>query len=67
MGPYSEQRQLERAQTLERILSQDLTDEARQMWTRHLRNLSRSEAQYNYRVRELYTQVKYHRTRGWLK
>lgn len=67
MGPYSEQRQLERATTIQRILSQDLTDEARQMWTHHLRNLARSEAQYNHRVRELYTQVKYHRTRGWLK
>ena len=54
MGPYSEELQAQRARSVQRILAQDLTEDARRIWTNHLRNLARTESQYNARVRMLY-------------
>lgn len=67
MGPYSEERQLRRAAAIQRVLDQpDLNPEARRIWTNHLRGLSRSEEQYNARVKALYTEMRNRYTENWL-
>jgi len=67
MGPYSEQRQLERAQAIQRVLDNpSLPDDARLMWERHLDCLSRNEETYNYRVRTLWTHIVNRHTQEWI-
>lgn len=58
MGPYSEERQFQRADAIASLLKQELPDTARAMWEGHLRNLARNETQYNYRVAEVYRNIK---------
>jgi hypothetical protein len=58
MGPYSEERQYQRAESIARLLESDLTDDARIIWQRHLQNLATTETQYNYRVKEIYSKMK---------
>jgi len=58
MGPYSEQKQLQRAESLTALLrNPDLPEDTRRIWENHLANLSRNEATYNYRVREVYSKL----------
>lgn len=67
MGPWSEERQFERAQAIARVLQDpELNEEARRIWENHLRGLSRSEAQYNARVRQIYTEMRNRHTRSWM-
>lgn len=67
MGPWNEERQLERAAALERLLANpNLNAEARRIWTNHLRGLSRSEAQYNARIVKLYTDMRNRYTEKWI-
>ena len=67
MGPWSEERQYQRAQAIARVLAQpDLDEDMRRIWDNHLRNLSRSEAQYNARVRQIYTEMRNRHTRSWM-
>ena len=67
MGPWSEERQFERAQAIARVLQHpDLNEDARRIWENHLRGLSRSEAQYNARVRQIYTEMRNRYTENWL-
>lgn len=68
MGPYSERRQLKRAEAVYNLLQQDnLSPWARQYWNTVLKRLSKSEAQYNHRVVETYTEMRNRYTKGWLK
>ena len=56
MGPYSEERQYQRADSIVRLLAQkDLPNTTRALWQNHLANLARNETQYNFRVREIYS------------
>lgn len=65
MGPYSEQRQLERAEAVARMLKQPhLNEWARNYWSKVAMNLAQNEAQYNARVVGFYTSIK--PTRNWL-
>jgi len=67
MGPYSEQRQLERAEAVARLLAQPNLDEwARNYWTKVAMNLSQNEEQYNARVVHLYNKIRNNHTRKWL-
>ena len=67
MGPYSEERQYERAQAIARLLSDpNLNDEVRIIWERHLANLSRDESQYNSRVKQIYTEMRNRYTEKWI-
>lgn len=66
MGPYSDERQYQRAQAICRVLEQDLTDDARRIWEQHLRGLSRSEEQYNARVKMIWTNIRNRYTGAWL-
>ena len=58
MGPYSEEKQYQRAAAICRLLEHDLPADTRAIWESHLRNLSRSEATYNFRVKEIYSKLK---------
>ena len=67
MGPWSEERQTQRAAAIQRLLDDsNLSQDARRIWENHQRRLSRSEAQYNARVREVYTEMRNRYTREWL-
>jgi hypothetical protein len=67
MGPYSEERQLERAAAVARILDDpNLTEWARNYWTKVAMTLSMNEEQYNARVVALYTAIRNRYTQEWL-
>lgn len=68
MGPYSEEKQYERAVAIMRLLDRnpDLDPEMKAIWEGHLRNLSRNEATYNFRVKEIYTKMRDRYTKEWM-
>jgi len=67
MGPWSEETQYRRAQSIARVLADpQLTQDARRIWENHLRGLSRSEEQYNARVRSVFTEIRNRQTQEWL-
>jgi len=67
MGPYSEQRQLERARAVARLLSDpNLNDWAKNYWSNVAANLSKSEEQYNSRVVGIYNEIRNQYTKEWL-
>jgi hypothetical protein len=55
MGPYSEEKQMERALAVQRILSDpNLNEWSRNYWTKVAMTLSLNEEQYNARVKNTY-------------
>ena len=60
MGPYSEEKQWERAGAIKRLLENNpqLDDYMKSIWQRKLRELALSEDEYNLRVREIFARVK---------
>ncbi len=56
MGPFSEEKQIQRADAIGRLLrdNPDLDPLYKAVWERHLKNLSYNEAQYNDRVKNIY-------------
>jgi hypothetical protein len=59
MGPYSEEKQYQRAEAIVALLENpNLPSETRAIWQNHLANLSRSESTYNWRVKEIYSKLK---------
>jgi len=67
MGPYSEERQRQRAAAIQRLLDNPTLDpEARRIWTNIQRRLSRSEEQYNARVVKMYNDMRTRYTKEWL-
>ena len=59
MGPYSEERQYQRATAIKRLLDTNpqLDAVTRAMWEGHLRNLSHNEETYNWRVKTIYSKL----------
>ena len=57
MGPYSEQKQIERAASIQRLLetTPNLSERTRCMWQKHLKDLAVSEEEYNARVKAIYS------------
>lgn len=56
MGPFNEQRQQRRAETVAELLAQPgLSIWAEQYWLRVLAELARNEETYNYRVKTIYS------------
>lgn len=57
MGPYSEARQYQRAEAIQRLLDNnpDLDPLYKAMWQKHLNNLALNETTYNYRVNHVYS------------
>ena len=68
MGPYSEDRQCQRAAAIQRLLDTNpqLDDVVRAMWQRKLSELSFNEATYNYRVKTVFTEMRNKQTKGWM-
>lgn len=67
MGPYSEQRQIERAEAVAKVLADpNLNEWARNYWQRVAQNLSMSEEQYNARVVALFNGMRNERTKRWM-
>lgn len=67
MGPWSEERQYQRAQAIARVLADpNLNEDARRIWENHLKNLSRNEDQYNARVRQIWTEMRNRYTEKWI-
>lgn len=59
MGPYSEEKQFDRAMAISNLLENpDLPTETRAMWQNHLANIARNETTYNWRVKEIYSRMK---------
>ena len=55
MGPYSEKKQLERAESVKKLLEQkNMSEWARTFWTKVLRDLAFDEFTYNHRVVNAY-------------
>jgi hypothetical protein len=59
MGPYSEEKQYQRAESIAGLLerSPDLSDHVRSIWLNHLANIARNETTYNWRVKEIYSKL----------
>ena len=59
MGPYSEDRQFQRATAIKRLLENnpDLDPLYQAMWKKHLNNLALNETTYNYRVKAIYSNM----------
>jgi len=57
MGPFSEQKQIERADSIQRLLDSNpqLDDHMKGIWLKHQRNLCLNEDEYNKRVKDIYT------------
>ena len=56
MGPFSEERQIQRADAIGRLLRDNLDIDPlyKSIWERHLKNLAYNETTYNERVRNIY-------------
>lgn len=67
MGPYSEQRQLERrAAVLQLLQRDDLTEWARNYWSTVYDTIAMTEERYNARVVTLYTEIRKKAMRDWI-
>lgn len=60
MGPFSEEKQYQRASAIARLLEQNpnLSPETKAMWQRHMNNLSFNEETYNFRVKTVYSKMR---------
>jgi len=60
MGPYSEEKQIERAGAIKRLLNDNpnLDPVYRAAWQRHANNLAITEDEYNARVKAIYSNMK---------
>ena len=67
MGPYSEEKQFQRAKSIQRLLDENpkLDPLYREIWQKHLLNLALNETTYNYRVKNIYENMK-PQNRGWI-
>lgn len=60
MGPYSEEKQYQRAASIKRLLDTNpqLDELTRAMWEQKARNLAMTEERYNARVKEIFSNIK---------
>jgi len=60
MGPFSEQKQIERADSIQRLLDSNpqLDDHMKGIWLKHQRNLCLNEDEYNARVKAIFSNMK---------
>jgi len=59
MGPYSEDKQFQRAEAIKHLLENNpqLPDDYKSIWRKHLSNLALNETTYNYRVKAIYSNM----------
>jgi len=67
MGPFSEQKQLERADSIKRLLETNpqMDDYMKSIWKKHAMNITFNEEEYNRRVKTIYCQLQ-PRNKGWV-
>lgn len=67
MGPYSEDKQLQRAESIQRLLDNNpqIDPAYRAMWQKHLINIANNETTYNYRVKHVYSLLQ-PKNKGWV-
>ena len=59
MGPYSEELQQKRRNSLKLILADPkISKDMKRIWKQHLNNLAVDETEYNKRVKEVYENVR---------
>lgn len=59
MGPYSEELQQKRRNSLKLILADpNISKDMKRIWKQHLNNLAVDENEYNKRVKEIYENVR---------
>lgn len=59
MGPYSEELQQKRRNSLKLILADpNISKDMKRIWKQHLNNLAVDETEYNKRVKEVYENVR---------
>tara|TARA_B100001057_G_scaffold306455_1_gene306585 strand:+ start:3983 stop:4189 length:207 start_codon:yes stop_codon:yes gene_type:complete len=60
MGPYSEDKQFQRATSIARLLDDNpkMDPLYRAIWKKHLLNLALNETTYNYRVKNIYSNMR---------
>lgn len=60
MGPYSEERQFQRAESIKALLDNNpqLDPLYKAMWEKKLKNLALNESHYNFRVKKIYQKLK---------
>ena len=60
MGPFSEEKQYQRAKAIEGLLERNpqMDELTTAMWQSKLKNLSLTEERYNARVRSIFEQIK---------
>ena len=66
MGPYSETKQMQRAESIKYLLDSNpqLCLYMKSIWKKHLNNLALNETTYNYRVKHVYSILK-PKNRDW--
>lgn len=67
MGPYSEDKQLRRAESIKRLLETNpqMDDNMKSIWKKHAMNIAMNEDEYNRRVRSVYSTLQ-PRQKGWV-
>lgn len=64
MGPFSEDKQWQRSQAIQRMIDdKSLSEEVRGMWSRKLVGLALTEDEYNQRVIEIYNSPSFRKMR----
>ena len=68
MGPFNETKQLERKAQVSRLLKRnDLTEWARNYWTRVYDTIAMTEDRYNARVVSTWQEIRTRQTRNWMR
>lgn len=58
MGPYSEELQQKRSNSLKLVLADpNISEDMKRIWKQHLNNLAVNEDEYNKRVKEIYAKI----------
>ncbi len=67
MGPFSEEKQMFRADSIKRLLEQNpqIDDHMRSIWEKHAMNIAINEEEYNRRVKSIYSILK-PKHKGWV-
>jgi len=68
MGPFNETKQLERKAQVGQLLKRnDLTEWARNYWTRVYDTIAMTEDRYNARVVSTWQEIRTRQTRNWMR
>ena len=60
MGPYSEEKQIHRAESIKTLLDNNpqIDDYMKSIWLKHAKNIALNEDEYNARVKAIFSNMK---------